>query len=105
MIFVNRISEHLIIFITVSRIFTAHPELRIFYDVEDIDVDDIPKSRNIQQRGAGVLSSIKNLISNFDNEKQFRLEVKELACAFKEMNMKASDVKVRLQFLDTTYTT
>jgi len=80
----------------IYQIFKAHPELRNFYDVEDIDVDDIPKSRNMQQRGAGVLSSIRNLIMNIENEKQFRSEVKELTENFKELKMTAADVKKML---------
>uniref|UniRef100_A0A915IPW9 Globin family profile domain-containing protein n=1 Tax=Romanomermis culicivorax TaxID=13658 RepID=A0A915IPW9_ROMCU len=75
-------------------IFTAHPELRKFYDVEDIDPDDVTRSRQIQQKGAGVLSSMKNLSNLVDNEHNFDLEVKELVFIYKEMGMKPADVRV-----------
>jgi len=61
--------------------------------MEDIEPDQIAKSRQMQQKGASFLSSLNHLITNLDNEKPFKLEIAELRDSYKELGLKAADVK------------
>lgn len=67
--------------------------------MEDIEPDQIAKSRQMQQKGASFLSSINHLVTNLDNDKPFKLECAELRDQYKEMGLKAADVKVCLEIL------
>lgn len=80
---------------SLCSIFTAEPNLRKHWDVEDIEPDQIAKSRQMQQKGASFLSSLNHLVNNLENEKPFKLECSELRDTYKEMGLKAADVKVR----------
>uniref|UniRef100_A0A5S6Q9N4 GLOBIN domain-containing protein n=1 Tax=Trichuris muris TaxID=70415 RepID=A0A5S6Q9N4_TRIMR len=76
-----------------KHIFTANPELRRFYDVEDIDPDDTAKSRNIQQAGGSLLNSITYLVNQYDNERSFKQEIKEQISDFRERGIKLEDAR------------
>ncbi|KRZ05114.1 Globin-like host-protective antigen, partial [Trichinella zimbabwensis] len=76
-----------------ANVFKANPELRKFYDVEDIDPDDTKKSRLIQQAGGNLLNSVTFMVNNYDNERSFKQEIKEQICDLREKGMKLEDAR------------
>ena len=74
-------------------IFEQKPDLRKYWDMEDIEPEQIAKSRQMQQKGASFLSSLSHLVNNVDNEKAFRQEMCELRDTYKEMGFSVADSK------------
>jgi len=87
-----------------KQLFTVDKDLRKYYDCEELEPEDVPRSQRYQMLGAKYLSSIYGLANDYDsNERNFRSECAQLASMHLEKDVPLKEMKKVLQAILATF--